>query len=203
MNAAEGEAPATRQRRKRLDGPRATFAALIAAVLISGALLANAVLGYAWALESRTRQAQGGAVAGQVAAALGAYVVTLQARADRIAQVLAADVNGVAPMLGEVSTPGAHSLQFVPLDRLGISAPSFDPGKLHGNLEVNLVGETFKGNRVAGETFLDDGQWLLVVGARVGPAEGAARGVVLLRASLDAALRETMCPLLRWGSTSC
>ncbi|MBK7171331.1 MAG: hypothetical protein IPH83_19630, partial [Gammaproteobacteria bacterium] len=182
--------------RERLDGPRGTMIAIMAATLIAAGVLLSAIYSYAWALESRTLRRSAEAHAAQLALSLESYARLLQehtaelASSTSVVQALAA--GGTAPPR---AFPGLHSAQLLALGALGIADPAFIPGAMYNNIEVNLVGAAFNASPTRAEANSANGQWVLSAAAAVAAPDGNGRaGVLLLRADLQTVLRDFLTP---------
>ena len=178
--------------RERLDGPRGTMIAIMAATMIAAAVLLSAIYSYAWAVEARTLRRNAEAHAGQLALALEAYARLLQSHTMELAAsdsvVLAMAANGAAPAR---AFPGTDSAQLLALGPLGIADPAFNPSAMYNNIEVNLVGAVFNGKPAMAEANSVNGHWMLSTAATVAKPDGSGHaGVLLLRADLQNVLRE-------------
>ncbi|MBK6287853.1 MAG: phosphomannomutase/phosphoglucomutase [Gammaproteobacteria bacterium] len=190
--------------RERLDGPRGTMIAIMAATLIAAGVLLSAIYSYAWALESRTLRRSAEAHAAQLALSLESYARLLQehtaelASSTSVVQALAA--GGTAPPR---AFPGLHSAQLLALGALGIADPAFIPGAMYNNIEVNLVGAAFNASPTRAEANSANGQWVLSAAAAVAAPDGNGRaGVLLLRADLQTVLRDFLTPASASGDYS-
>ena len=188
--------------RPNLNGPKATVAALAVAIVVAAVLLANAVLVFAWAEESRSLRQRAEAVAAQAAAALSTQIRLVRAQGEHLvrqrelqASVAAGTPESLAAAQAGISDDFAavDSVQVLVLGSLGIAAPDFSPSSLSNNLEIHMVGETLNGRSATPEVFPSGDHWLLVMAFRI-PVEGTGGGVVLLRLRLDALLAGFLLP---------
>ena len=69
----------------QLHGPKGTFFALAIAIVVAATLLANTVLVFAWAQESRATRQRAEAVAAQAAASLSTHIRLARVHGERLA----------------------------------------------------------------------------------------------------------------------
>ena len=185
-----------------LNGPKATIAALAVAIVVAAVLLANAVLGFAYAEESKALRQRSEAVAAQIATALSAQIRLVRAQGEHLVRqpaVLQALATGTPEALTALQADisddfsAVDSVKVLVLGTLGIAAPDFSPSSLSNNLEIHMVGETLNGRAAAPEVFPSGDHWLLVMAFRI-PTEGSGGAVVLLRLRMDTLLSGFLLP---------
>ncbi len=185
----------------RLNGPKATFAALAIAIAVAAVLLANAVLVFAWAEQSKSLRQRAEAVAAQAAAALSTHIRLVRAQGEHLVRqhslqeaVVAGTAEALTAAQEEIADDFAavDSAKVLVLGNLGIAAPDFSPSSLVNNLEIHMVGEAFNGRSAAPEVFRNGDRWLLVTAFRI-PTEGKG-GVLLLRLRLNDLLAHYLLP---------
>ena len=182
--------------RERFSSPRSTVIAILCAVAIAALLLVNAILAYAWALESESVRRLSEAKAAQVASALSTYAASLQAMASGIGEGAPAAMD---PRLA-AGIQGLDSSQILQLGPLGIADPAFDASQLRNNIEAHLVGKAFEEGSVPPDAYPDSGRWLLSVAAPLSaPGRSQATGVALLRADITDVLERFIAPTVPGG----
>ena len=187
----------------QLHSPKGTFFALAVAIVVAAALLANTVLVFAWAQESRAIRQRAEAVAAQAAASLSTHIRLARVHGERLASEPAlriAVATGTTEVLREAQQqiadefPAAESVKLLTLGNLGIAAPDFSTASLSNNLETHMAGEAFNGASAVPEVFQIDQRWVLAMAFRIPPDAQHRGGVILLRLRLDELLGTYLLP---------
>ncbi len=187
----------------QLHGPKGTFFALAVAIVVAATLLANTVLVFAWAQESRATRQRAEAVAAQAAASLSTHIRLARVHGERLASepaLRAALAAGTTEALSAAQQqvadefPAVDSVKLLTLGNLGIAAPDFSTASLSNNLETHMAGEAFNGASAAPEVFQIDQRWVLAMAFRIPPDAQHRGGVMMLRLRVDELLGKYLLP---------